>query len=654
MFGLNFVQQGFLLAGLAAGIPILIHLLLRQRAQRVDIGSLRFVRHVVRQHNRMRRIRQWLLLATRVIALLLLAFVFARPFLDKSSLEASQRAVVLMLDQSASMRLKDSNDSTVFHEARDALKRELEDSHDNTLVHVAAFDAQSVRTIPLESIDSLEAGYGSTDYERALAWARDILQKSGRGEKRVLMYTDLQQIGVRRLNDDAWPADIELQVIDMGQPFARNVIIDRVEILSSEIRPKLPPTLAVDLRNGGPISLTQFDVTLAAEGNGTNIRQSKSVALGGAERKRLLFQLDGLSPGTFQGDVRLQRSDAVSFDDKRYFALEARLPDRLLIIDGQEGDSVFSSETYFLETALQLGIKRPSNDIPTFETERIVWDNGEGFPNLTGFRAIVLANVGRFTSTDIRRLQSYVETGGRLLYFAGDRFNAQVANPLFEAGVLPARFEDSDGEGEYRIAKWEQQHPIFMPFDDPQYGDLRQIRFRRIAAAQPGNDATVLARSVDGEPILIEQIVGDGRVLLMTTTADRAWSDWPQDRLYVPFQRQIMAYLTDQHLRQQRIVAEHAGNTQDTRPGVSQRDNVLVVRNVDPNESELARISVDDFREAMNLPDVTPVQNLTEAELAILAPPVGSQRANEIWPIFIWLLLAVLILETLLAGRIHG
>ena len=262
----------------------------------MDIGSLRFVRHVVRQHNRMRKIRQWLLLATRVAAIVLLAMLFARPFLDKSSFEASQRAVVLLLDQSASMRLRSSSNETVYNQAREALKRELQDLHENTLVHIATFDAQSVSKVSSEQIDSTEPGYGGTDYERALSWARDTLQKSGRAEKQILMYTDLQQTGVRQIPDDAWPADIQLQVVDMGQPFTRNVIIENVEVVTSEIRPKMPPTVVVDLRNGGPISLSQFDVTLAAKGNGETIRQSQSIALAGAERKRMEFKLEGLKP----------------------------------------------------------------------------------------------------------------------------------------------------------------------------------------------------------------------------------------------------------------------------------------------------------------------------------------------------------------------
>ena len=49
MFNLSFVQSGFLLAGLAAFIPIAIHLLLKQRARRVDIGSVRFLQKVLKE-----------------------------------------------------------------------------------------------------------------------------------------------------------------------------------------------------------------------------------------------------------------------------------------------------------------------------------------------------------------------------------------------------------------------------------------------------------------------------------------------------------------------------------------------------------------------------------------------------------------------------
>ena len=66
MLGLSLIHAGFLAAGLAVVIPIVIHLLFRQRSRIESIGSLRFLRQIVKEHQRRRRVRQWLLLALRM------------------------------------------------------------------------------------------------------------------------------------------------------------------------------------------------------------------------------------------------------------------------------------------------------------------------------------------------------------------------------------------------------------------------------------------------------------------------------------------------------------------------------------------------------------------------------------------------------------
>ena len=122
-----FLHPGFLAAGAAvAALPILIHLLLRQRARTVEIGSVRFLRSVIRQHTRRRRIRQWLLLALRVLALLLLAALFARPFLDRAYLLGLNSEVIMLVDCSASMRTGARRDGeALFDQAWKQMHHEL-------------------------------------------------------------------------------------------------------------------------------------------------------------------------------------------------------------------------------------------------------------------------------------------------------------------------------------------------------------------------------------------------------------------------------------------------------------------------------------------------------------------------------------------------
>ncbi len=651
MFGLNFVQQGFLFAGLAALIPIAIHLLLRQRARRVDIGSVRFLQRVVRQHNRMRRLRQWLLLAARIVTALLLAFLFARPFLDRTAFQASQREVIFLLDRSASMRLAPSGEE-IYEKAGQALRQELQQVHENTAVRVATFDAESVDEIDWNGRSDLpEPSYAATDYGRALGWARDALSQSDRPDQEVVVLTDLQRTGVGPTLLESWPKNARLRVRDFGEAMTRNVTIERAEVVSTEIRPKMPPTVRVDVRNTSPVGMGTMDVRINLTGPAGPVSKTRQITLSGGSRVSVTFTIDDAQPGLYQGYAEIAVKDDLQFDNRRFLALEARRPDRLLIVDGQEGSTVFGNETYFLETALQLGQQVADKAIPTFETERIVWENGEGFPNLDGFRVIALANVSRFSDTDAVRLRDYLRGGGSVILFAGDQFTRRAARPLAQADLLPATVEDVGSMRDFRLAGWQNKHPIFSPFDEPQHGDLRRLRFRKIARFVPSANAAVLATDQTKEPLLIEQQIGKGRVLMFASTIDAAWSDWPQGRLYVPLVRQMFAYLTDQHLRESRILSEP---TRTEPAGIISRGNVTIVSNVDPNESELSRITPEQLREAFRLPGTDEQVDLSPADLAALAPPADSQRPNEIWMIVAWVLLFWLVFETFLAGRVHA
>src|SRR5437764_879966 len=102
MGGLHFINLGFLAGALAAAVPIVVHLLFRQRPRRVDLGTLRFLKIALRDDARRRKVRRWLLLALRVAGVLLLALLFARPYWARASASRDDREVVLLIDQSAS------------------------------------------------------------------------------------------------------------------------------------------------------------------------------------------------------------------------------------------------------------------------------------------------------------------------------------------------------------------------------------------------------------------------------------------------------------------------------------------------------------------------------------------------------------------------
>src|SRR6476646_12235262 len=97
----------FLLAGLGAiAVPIVVHLIQRERKRVIEFPSLMFVQKIPYQSVRRRRIRHWYLLLMRALAIAFIVAAFARPFLPARAAAAlaatgGTREVVILLDQSA-------------------------------------------------------------------------------------------------------------------------------------------------------------------------------------------------------------------------------------------------------------------------------------------------------------------------------------------------------------------------------------------------------------------------------------------------------------------------------------------------------------------------------------------------------------------------
>src|SRR5438093_2498910 len=104
---MSFLAPAFFLALGATAVPILIHLIQRERKRVIQFPSLMFVQRIPYQSVRRRRIRHWALLMMRCAALLLIVAAFARPFLKQEIAAAAAvggtREIVLLLDHSASM-----------------------------------------------------------------------------------------------------------------------------------------------------------------------------------------------------------------------------------------------------------------------------------------------------------------------------------------------------------------------------------------------------------------------------------------------------------------------------------------------------------------------------------------------------------------------
>jgi hypothetical protein len=545
MAGLSLIHLGFLAATAAVAVPILIHLLLRPRARRVDIGSVRFLHRALRDSTRRRKVRRWLLLALRSIAVLLLALLFARPFLSGHGLDGRDREVIILVDQSASMSAVQSG-RPLFARAQESAAKILKGLPESAAIHVAYFDAQGVAPIDMPRIEAArEPGHAGTDYNLALRWARDQIALSTRPRRTIHLVSDFQRVGTSGNPFDGFPPDVGVELVEIGRPLIRNLAVVRVEASQTVLRDKSPVVVRAQVSNAGPFSANNIAIRLTLTGPSAVPPQVRTITVAAGAYQEAAFEVPIDSPGIYTGNVALSGEDEYPADDRRWLALDARPPDRLLLVDGQPGISVYGNETYYLEMALRLRLTDKDAPLTPYEPTRLAWDDGGKLPDLSSFRVVVPCNVSRFSDGEITALRKFVSNGGSLLVFTGDRVRPEGYTPLEMAGLLPATVEGSVGPDLFRFASWDREHPIFRPLSDPQQGDLRRIAFHHITRLKPLAEAKVLASAETGDPLIVEGRVGEGKVVVVASAADRDWSDWPQSRLYVPLIHQLVGYLTD-------------------------------------------------------------------------------------------------------------
>lgn len=646
---MQFVQYGMLGALAALAIPVVIHLLFRNRPRTVELGTLQFLQAVLRENARKRRLKRWLLLALRMACVALIAFLFARPYLLATEPAAGDRLVVVLVDRSASMGLDGGTRpiDTALNLARGVVAR----SGPQTQVEAATFDRE---VHPFQDASGLRAAAGATsaagtDYAAALAWARDLLVRSRRPVKELHVFTDLQRSGLDRGESVALPPDVTVRLVDLGRAFPRNVAVTALAASPAAVRPGSAAAVTAAVRNFSPLPIAAVPVRLHLEAGGAARDLEKTIDLDGGATATVVFELKELPEGVWRGHVGVAvEGDALAFDDRRYLALPVEPPTPVRVVDGDPGRTPFGSETYFLQAALRLAPEGQRFEKTPFDPRPI---DVSDLPGASETGAVVLANVGSLGASDAARLAAFVSTGGGLVVFTGDRVGPEVARTLAGAGLGVGAVEGPAPATDlpWRLDRWEPDHPVFRAFSSPEFGDLRRPAFTTITRVRPDPSARVVATFRGGEPALIERTVGRGKVLWFTSACDRDWGDWPRGRLYVPLVHTMLAHVSGL-AEGGRVRRSDAGGGRE--PGVTEADGLVRVVNADPYESDTARCTPREFAGRFGFQPPGPAAGAADGA----APRVNARgddrlRGDEVWPWFAAALLGVLLLEQFLANR---
>jgi hypothetical protein len=675
---MHFVQATYLAALAAIAIPVIVHLMFRSQARRVDLGTLRFLRQVLERNARRQRILRWLLLALRCAAVAVLAVLFARPYFVQAGPGGDQKLLMVLIDGSATMDLKGERGRLIdqaLAEARDLVSQQ----GPRTRVEVALFD-HAVRPLGndeapgsrgaasprnpetrdsalklLSNLPAPPASYRATNYGAALAWARDISIRSGFATQELHLFTDLQQSGLDWTEVEPMPEHVVVHLHDLGRAVVDNVAVTEARAVQPVIRPNETANIQATLFNGGAFPLEEVAVVLKLESEKGKLTQREKVKLEPASTAVVRFEIPALDAGIWKGSVSIEVDDELKFDNARQLAIFAAPPYRVLLADGGPSPAPLASGTYFLATGLRLAGPEETFAGSPFEPVVAPLSIDDRLPDLEPFDVVVLANVAQIAPTDAERLAAYVKQRGGLIVFCGSRVTAPGCEALARAGLVPGIVVGPviATDLPFRLDDWDDKHPALLPFNDPQHGDLRRLAFFGYTKLVPREDdqsVRVLARFRGGDPALVEQRVGEGTALWFTTSGDRTWSDWPNSRLFVPLVHQLVGQPLglNEGGPVRSVLIDAAGNLPATaEPGIEEHRRHWRVINVSPRESETDRSDAEEFASRFQLN----LQTAGDGAVTVHKPRSVDLRSDEQWHWAAFLLAGMLLMESFVANR---
>ena len=519
------------LAGLA--IPVLLHLIQKERKNVVHFPSLMFLRRIPYQSVQRRRIRHWFLLMMRLAALALIVLAFARPFFRRQDLGAAAssgaREVVILLDRSYSMAYGDRWQRATSA-ARDAVNG-LRGQDRGSIVLFGSGAEVALRSTAdrnrlQTTLASVESSASTTRFGPALKLAGSILGESALPRREVILISDFQRSGWQGAEGVRLPDGTTMTPVPVTDANPSNLAVTPVALQRSMFENQERVTITAGVANHSSSAATNVDLALDIGGRVIQTQKVSAAADGSAS---VTFEPVTIADKNLRASVKLA-DDALNRDNAFHFVLSPEPPIRIIIA---ERGAAARDTSLYLARALAVG------EAPRFETSTRSADTIT-VEDLSAASVVVLNDVTVSQATG-ERLQRFVERGGGLLVVLGERASWSEAGELLP-GVPGAPVDRSSGASA-RLGALEYGHPVFEIFRAPRTGDFSAARFYGYRAVTPAAGSQVIARFDDGGAALLEKKVGNGRVLMWTTTVDLFWNDLALKPVYLPFLHRAVRHL---------------------------------------------------------------------------------------------------------------
>lgn len=515
---MKFVYPDFLFALAALAIPILIHLFNFKKFKRVQFSNVAFLKEIKQESKSKSRLKEWLILLSRLLAITFLVLAFAQPYIPVSDKQRANgdKAVSIYLDNSFSMN-GNGDEGRLLDMAKQYIYK-IMDSYSagqKFQLITSDFSGNIYRSYSKETIEEQLAAIGdspnSIPLEKVLETQEKWLNDENTPVKESYIVGDFQKSTLKNLSLEL-DTSINYRWISLEQANTNNLFIDSVwtEAPSFGINEdialyyRIVNTGSTDL-NGSKLQLTLNDVTY---GN-TTVDVASNSSIEGQ------FIITPTEPGFYKGELKLE-DYPIEYDNSWYFSYRVTNSTNLLVLNQNDSSAflgkIFSPSKQFKttqvnHTQLNYSLLKSTDVVVLNSTEQI--SKGLGF-----------------------EIKSFVKSGGVLCIIpslsASDNYNELFATLEIGTNVQV----DSSNRKANSIN-----------YADPFYSDVFEQRDDRIDLPEVFNfiswnakqleNSTQLITLNNGKPLLHKKQLGKGYVFVWTSNGDNKNSNLSEHSVYL-------------------------------------------------------------------------------------------------------------------------
>ena len=570
MPNLTFLNPIALIGLLASGIPILLHIFNLRKLKTIEFSTLTFLKELQKTKIRRLKLCQLLLLILRTLLVVAVVIAFSRPTL-KGSLPGklagqAKTTAVIIIDDSQSMTASDEQ-GELLHQAKNAalaVVNLLKDGDEVFLLKLSEVPmdgtseiSPALRNFPAirSAVNEIKPSSVHRSIEDGLRFSARLLAISQNFNREVYIVSDFQSGSIEskthivKTNESLFAPTTQFFLVPLGKRELQNVSVESIEIPNAIFEVNKPFVVKAKLANHGKSNLQNHVVSVYQDGNrvgqkGVDIRAGQSV--------ETEFTLVPKHAGFLEGKIELEDDD-LEFDNTRFFTVH--IPEELhVILVGSTSDLTYLRIT--LTTRL-------SDSSASLNIKQVPYDRFSSF-QLTGSDVVVFSNLHAMTQDQSSALKTYLQKGGGMILFPGaqttnDAFNTSIAAPLGISAVTSAENNSTSQpvNSFLEFDKVDIRHPIFsgmfeeteakQPAGYPQQQHVVESptiikSFHFVPTAKSRSLITL----TNGYPFMLEEQIGDGRVLLFSVAANTEWSNFPLKGLFVPLVHRSLAYLSQE------------------------------------------------------------------------------------------------------------